>query len=250
MAGCKEHLAHRCHKQIQGQDVIKGASVCWSSWLEGAGKFSWKDGHPKTCLIAKKPHHAESLSYAREIGSWLEERGLKVYVEKGDHEDLPEFLPLEHIEDVELCITLGGDGTVLHLSTIFDNRAALPPFICFAMGTLGFLTPMDVRAYKEVLTAVLDTNGRDSIVFSSRTRNECQIIDQRGEVQGVYHVLNECVMSRGGHPSMLRISVIVDDHHVTTVPGDGLVAATSTGSTAYSLSAGGPSCCRTCQRQS
>lgn len=44
--------------------------------------------------------------------------------------------------DVELCITLGGDGTVLHVATIFGNKAALPPFICFALGTLGAHFPL------------------------------------------------------------------------------------------------------------
>ena len=56
--------------------------------------------------------------------------------------------------DVDFCVTLGGDGTVLHLTSLFTEDAPLPPLVSFAMGTLGFLTPFDVAQYQSCLTQV------------------------------------------------------------------------------------------------
>ena len=61
-----------------------------------------------------------------------------------------------------------------------------------------------------------------------------------GSVQGTHHVLNECLIDRGSSPSMVKTELFVDGHHVTTVQADGLIIATPSGSTAYSMSAGGP----------
>ena len=57
--------------------------------------------------------------------------------------------------DVDFCVTLGGDGTVLHLTSLFTEDVPLPPLVSFAMGTLGFLTPFDVAQYQSCLTQVL-----------------------------------------------------------------------------------------------
>lgn len=56
--------------------------------------------------------------------------------------------------DVDFCVTLGGDGTVLHLTSLFTEDVPLPPLVSFAMGTLGFLTPFDVAQYQSCLTQV------------------------------------------------------------------------------------------------
>ena len=61
-----------------------------------------------------------------------------------------------------------------------------------------------------------------------------------GSVQATHHVLNECLIDRGSSPSMVKTELFVDGHHITTVQADGLIIATPSGSTAYSMSAGGP----------
>ncbi len=61
--------------------------------------------------------------------------------------------------DVDLCITLGGDGTVLHLASLFVADEPLPPVVSFAMGTLGFLTPFDVTDFAATLTRVRPAEG-------------------------------------------------------------------------------------------
>jgi NAD+ kinase len=73
-----------------------------------------------------------------------------VYVEQVVHEqEFPQFRQFDpHQTQVDFGITLGGDGTVLYLSAMFDEDVPLPPVICFAMGTLGFLTPFDAGNFK------------------------------------------------------------------------------------------------------
>ena len=70
--------------------------------------------------------------------------------------------------DVDFCVTLGGDGTVLHLTSLFTEDVPLPPLVSFAMGTLGFLTPFDVAQYQSCLTQVLPPEGHaDSLMRRS-----------------------------------------------------------------------------------
>ena len=75
---------------------------------------------------------------------------------------------------VDLCVSLGGDGTVLHLASLFEQDLPLPPVVSFSMGTLGFLTPFDVEGYQTRLKRVLEAN--DERVFCTlRTRKRCEI---------------------------------------------------------------------------
>lgn len=61
--------------------------------------------------------------------------------------------------EVDLCVTLGGDGTVLFTATLFPSDAPMPPIVSFSMGTLGFLTPFDVRDFRESLSRVMRSYG-------------------------------------------------------------------------------------------
>lgn len=136
-------------------------------------------------------------------------------------------------------MTLGGDGTVLHLASLFSEDAPLPPLVSFAMGTLGFLTPFDAADYAACLTQVLEA-AEKPVFCTLRTRKQCQLTGPDGSVQATHHVLNECLIDRGPSPSMIKTELFVDGHHITTVQADGLIIATPSGSTAYSMSAGGP----------
>ena len=75
---------------------------------------------------------------------------------------------------VDLCITLGGDGTVLHLASLFVADEPLPPVVSFAMGTLGFLTPFDVTDFADTLSRVWDANGTP-VFCTLRTRKCCEV---------------------------------------------------------------------------
>ena len=76
--------------------------------------------------------------------------------------------------EADLCITLGGDGTVLHLASLFVADEPLPPVVSFAMGTLGFLTPFDVTDYADTLARVWAAN-RTPVFCTLRTRKCCEV---------------------------------------------------------------------------
>ena len=79
--------------------------------------------------------------------------------------------------EVDFCVSLGGDGTVLHLTSLFAEDSPLPPVVSFAMGTLGFLTPFDVSDFENCLTRVLEANTHP-VYCTLRTRKRCEVYRQ------------------------------------------------------------------------
>ena len=163
----------------------------------------------------------------------------------------------------DLIVTIGGDGLLMHAAMIFQGPS--PPILCVSGGSLGFLTPFPkqdmVPAIRAALglseeTSVNDTtngavpettNGAPKFVrtnqipicLSIRMRLDCQIQNRDGTVRARYNVLNEVVIDRGSSPYLAALECFCDDAHLTTVQADGIIFATPTGSTAYSMAAGG-----------
>eukprot|EP00466_Bigelowiella_natans_P010798 jgi/Bigna1/88898/estExt_fgenesh1_pg.C_400037 len=144
---------------------------------------------------------------------------------------------------IDLVICLGGDGTILHansiLNTLKDHVKGiqnLPPVISFAMGSLGFLTPFSASDWFPTLEHILGAKTEEEGVHCSmRTRLICT-----SQEDGKQHcVLNDIVISRGVSPSLCKLVVHVDNQPVALFQSDGLIISTPSGSTAYSLSAGG-----------
>lgn len=147
---------------------------------------------------------------------------------------------------IDFVVTLGGDGSILHVSSLFD-RGAVPPVLSFSMGTLGFLLPYDVRGYKKALEDMV--RGDVSLLLRMRLRQTshrkggesfCQVEEKEEGGCADVHLMNEVTLHRGREPHMTKIDAYVDGQHLTQAISDGLIIATPTGSTAYSLSAGGP----------
>lgn len=135
---------------------------------------------------------------------------------------------------IDLIICLGGDGTILHTASMFPS--AVPPILGFNMGSLGFLTSFDVTRYKEYINHVF--NG--SVYLSTRMRLTCKIRRSNGTIENLrYQVLNDIVVDRGPSPFLCNLDCYCNNTLITTVQADGLILATPTGSTAYSMSAGG-----------
>jgi len=117
-------------------------------------------------LIVKKPGSKAATKFLERIALWLRAQGIRVLVQDAVHaEELSEGAraaaePLgDRAGEVGMCVTLGGDGTVLFAGTLFPPEAPMPPFVSFAMGTLGFLTPYDVRDFKQALARVIEARG-------------------------------------------------------------------------------------------
>ncbi|KAI6029461.1 ATP-NAD kinase-like domain-containing protein [Pisolithus microcarpus] len=166
---------------------------------------------------------------------------VKIYAE--DRPDIPDgvqvWRPGQNSAPVDLVITLGGDGTILHAASLFSH-GAVPPVLSFSMGTLGFLLPFHIDDYAKGLKAVFD--GKATILH--RMRLSCSFYDQDGKKIGsdedAWQVMNEIALHRGSSPHLNTIDIYVDGQHLTESVSDGLIVSTPTGSTAYSLSAGGP----------
>ncbi|KAJ3536012.1 hypothetical protein NMY22_g6227 [Coprinellus aureogranulatus] len=141
---------------------------------------------------------------------------------------------------IDLVVTLGGDGTILHASSLFSS-AEVPPVLSFSMGTLGFLLPFHIDDYAKALDSVF--NGKATML--NRMRLACTFYDSTLEKKGEganddWQVMNEIALHRGASPHLNTIDIFVDGQHLTEAVSDGLIVSTPTGSTAYSLSAGGP----------
>jgi NAD+ kinase len=129
----------------------------------------------------------------------------------------------------DLLVVLGGDGTMLNVAGQLGE--AIKPIFGINVGSLGFLTCVNSSAYREAVECI--AQGR--ITFSERT-----LLDVTIRGAGKSLALNDAVFSRGEQSRLIRLSVRVDGEPLTEFNADGLIVATPTGSTAYSLSAGGP----------
>lgn len=138
-----------------------------------------------------------------------------------------------HPEDFDLVVTLGGDGTVLYVLNMFQR--VVPPVMSFALGSLGFLTNFRFDHFRKRMTTVLDTGVKAYM----RMRFTCRVHSHDGKLLCEQQVLNELVVDRGPSPYVTNLELYGDGLLLTVAQADGLIIATPTGSTAYSLSAGG-----------
>ncbi|OJJ42863.1 hypothetical protein ASPZODRAFT_20142 [Penicilliopsis zonata CBS 506.65] len=146
-------------------------------------------------------------------------------------------------EKFDLVLTLGGDGTVLFTSWLFQR--IVPPVLCFSLGSLGFLTNFEFESYQDHLNAVMGDVG---MRVNLRMRFTCTVF-RKDRSKGAdadtveegeqFEVLNELVIDRGPSPYVSNLELYADNELLTVVQADGCIFSTPTGSTAYSLSAGG-----------
>lgn len=136
-------------------------------------------------------------------------------------------------DQVDFVAVLGGDGTMLSAARKFSPNAI--PIVGINMGKFGFLTETTVEQCRETLTDVLEENYR----IRDRMMLHCQL-QRDGEVMQETIGLNDVVVSRTCLSRLLTIDFFVDGETVNTYRADGLIVATPVGSTAHSLSAGGP----------
>lgn len=142
-------------------------------------------------------------------------------------------LTTKNPEIFDLVLTLGGDGTVLFASNLFQK--IVPPILSFSLGSLGFLTNFEFSAFRTVLSKCFDSGVKANL----RMRFTCRVHTDEGKLICEQQVLNELVVDRGPSPYVTHLELYGDGSLLTVAQADGLIIATPTGSTAYSLSAGG-----------
>ncbi|HEU4700782.1 MAG TPA: NAD(+)/NADH kinase [Gemmatimonadales bacterium] len=145
--------------------------------------------------------------------------------------------PLPVLEDgapLDYLLTFGGDGTLLRGARLLAGRPA--PILGVNLGRVGFLT----TATRGTIDAALDALERREFQIERRLALAATIHAQDGAVVGTHHALNDVVIHKGGVARVVRLDVVIDGDDLGPVSADGMVVASPTGSTAYSLSAGGP----------
>lgn len=179
--------------------------------------------------ILHHPMIPRSQPLAQEVKSWLQQRGEKTWL--GSIWD--EQSVQDQLNNTSLLIALGGDGSILRAA-----RAAAAqhiPVFSINLGKLGFLSESSPDNWQERLAKMLAGDFR-----RERRLMLNAFIYRNGEIVGQMTALNEVVVGRGSQARVVRFQLHVDGNHVTSYVADALIAATPTGSTAYSLAAGGP----------
>ncbi|KAI0974279.1 ATP-NAD kinase-like domain-containing protein [Xylaria arbuscula] len=221
----------------------------------------------RNVMIVTKARDNELVYLTRELAMWLlrtprygSDVGVNVYVDaKLRHskrfgaasiiDEDSRFPSMLHYWSPDLCwsqpekfdlvCTLGGDGTVLFTSWLFQR--VVPPVISFSLGSLGFLTSFEFEKYKQHLNRIM---GDEGMRVNLRMRFTCTVYrngasGEEMEEGEQFEVLNELVIDRGPSPYVSNLELYGDNELLTVVQADGCIFSTPTGSTAYSLSAGG-----------
>jgi NAD+ kinase len=190
----------------------------------------------KTIGIIAKKGRPEARELTKKICSWCTEKGLSVYVEK-DLNIITSLAqaadPLSLIVSVEAVVVLGGDGTLLSVARIPASERVL--IIPVNLGGLGFLT--EIRA--EEIFVLLEQILAGSYTIDSRMLLDV-VLFRNGAEYETHRILNDVVINKGAMARIIDLETTVNGLYLNTFKSDGLIICTPTGSTAYSLSAGGP----------
>lgn len=178
----------------------------------------------------------DAVSRTREVVERLRRAGAEVYLEEATasacHE--PGGLPLPELADaVEVVVVCGGDGTILRTALLCGDR--VKPLAGLNTGRLGFLT----SATESQLGKFADALARRDYHLSERSVISVDFVSRDGKKHSLSG-LNEVTITRGAISRLIRLEVSINGMPLNRFNGDGLIIATPTGSTAYSLSAGGP----------
>ena len=190
----------------------------------------------KVVGVISKPGIPHASAILSELVAWWKERGVETRL---DHESARYLksnggLPREQVPDgAQLVIVLGGDGTLLAAARALAGREI--PILPVNFGGLGFLTAITLdQLYPELECALC---GEQRVVPRRMLHGEVQ---RDGKTVASYEALNDIVIGKTQIARMIDLETYVDGQFVSTFKADGLIVATPTGSTAYSLSAGGP----------
>ena len=186
--------------------------------------------------VVVKPNHKEAWETACKLSDWLAERGIDLIGKPHAETEICDIQVAgieEFKNDVDLIVVLGGDGTMISTARLTGNREVLVLGINY--GSLGYLTEFRIEEMFPALEAILEGN------YEIDRRVMLDVEHWRGDEKlASGRVLNDVVINKAVLARIIEIEVNLDNLFVNSFRADGLIIATPTGSTAYSLSAGGP----------
>lgn len=190
----------------------------------------------KSMGLAPNPHKKEAIQLASELIDWLTERNIRVLIT----DDIASVISRrqfsateEEVASADMLMVLGGDGTMLRW-----NRIAAPkgtPMLGVNFGQYGFITEIHPEDIKTALMRAIDGN-----YFISERVLVKATVTRADNGTGTYYGLNDVVVSKGPLARMVGLDIYVNGKFIVTYAADGIIISSPTGSTAYSLSAGGP----------
>jgi NAD+ kinase len=190
-------------------------------------------------IVAKAQLHP-AVPHLIEIGNWLAERRVEAHFETATAALMP---PGDRktgdrstlAGTVDMVLVLGGDGTLLGMADCIGEVGSGIPILGVNFGSLGFLTEVTLPELYPSLEAAIAGRARveHRMMLEGTTLRDGRVVTKQ-------IALNDAVVTKGARSRMVDVSVWVGDEFVTRVKADGLILATSTGSTAYNLAAGGP----------
>ncbi len=182
--------------------------------------------------ILYHPKIEAAHTVAKELQNFLGSRGISVWLCSAWEREKARA----QVKDTDLILSIGGDGTILRAA-----QAVLPgltPITGINLGKLGFMTELSVDEAMEKLPALLAGEGW----IDERALLEAELSPQHGENETprMFYALNDVVVARGAIARVVYVEASIDGEPLTTYKADGVIVATATGSTGYSLAAGGP----------
>jgi NAD+ kinase len=172
-------------------------------------------------VIVTKPHQPDVAKAAADLIAWFEGKQVKASLEPAA------------AADADLCVVVGGDGTLLAAARLLDVRQV--PILAINYGGLGFLTEVTRDEMYPALEAVL---AGKTVTHNRMMMNVT--VHRNGKPIERYQALNDAVIHKGTLARIIELEARVDSHYVSKFRSDGLILSTPTGSTAYNVSAGGP----------
>lgn len=197
------------------------------------------EGKTRSAAIISKPAKPELSRIAPEVSDWLRSHRYEVFIDSETavympggssrvvkREKLPELSP-------EFVVVLGGDGTLLSAARAVATAGI--PVLGVNLGSLGFLTEVPLSELYPTLEAI--EQGRCSV--ESRSMVHCRL-ERKGQLIAEHRALNDVVVNKSAIARLANFDLSIDQVFVSNYKADGLIVSTPTGSTAYSLAAGGP----------
>ncbi len=184
--------------------------------------------------VVGNPRYRDLKAVLEHVAQIAPAKGITLYCEERLGPFWSRQLPGLDQAELDALVTFGGDGTLLRGARVLNGRET--PILGVNLGRVGFLT----TATRETLDPALDALVAGRYVTERRQALAASIRDEQGHERSTQMAVNDVAVHKGGVARVVRVNVFINGENVGPYSADGIIVATPTGSTAYSLSAGGP----------